>query len=128
MRDYPHQILCEYLEFGFPLNIDCQEFSFQNNITNHSSAIRNKKAIVDYFPEETSHSAMACPFEALPFINTHFSPLPWPQSGGVNAFVSDDRLDCLHVTLAYPTIDHLVTQISKIGPQALLYKVDLQRT
>ena len=45
----------------------------------------------------------------------------------VNAFVPDDRLDCLHFTLVYPTIDHLVTQMSEIGPQAQLYKIDLQR-
>ena len=53
--------------------------------------------------------------------------MSWPQGGGVNAFVPDDRLDCLHIKLPYPTIDNLVTQISKIGPHALLYKVDLQR-
>ena len=45
----------------------------------------------------------------------------------VNAFVPNDRLDCLHITLAYPTINNLVTQISKIGLHALLYKVDLRR-
>ena len=46
---------------------------------------------------------------------------------GVNAFAREDRLDCLHIKLAYLTIDNLVTQISKIGPHALLYKVNLQR-
>ena len=33
----------------------------------------------------------------------------------------------MHIKLAYPTIDNLVAQISKLGPHALLYKVDLQR-
>ena len=83
------------------------------------------------------------PFDSHPFDNIHFSPLlvrpkpngkhrvivdmSWPRGGGVNACVPDDKLDCLHIKLAYPTIDNLVAQISKIGPHALLYKVDLQR-
>ena len=53
--------------------------------------------------------------------------MSWPRGGGVNACVPDDKLDCLHIKLAYPTIDNLVAQISKLGPHALLYKVDLQR-
>ena len=143
LKNYLYPILCEYLEFGFTLNIDYTNFSFQNTSNNHKSALNNKEAVTEYFIEETKHLAMVGPFDSSPFNNIHFSPLlvrpkpngkhrdivdmSWPQGGGVNAFVPDDRLDGLHIKLAYPTIDDLVTQLSKIGPHALLHKVDLQR-
>ena len=111
LKDYPYPILCEYLEFGFPLNIDYTSFSFQNTIKNHNSDINNKKAVTEYFREETKHLAMAGPFDSSPFENIHFSPLlvrpkpngkhrvkvdlSWPQGEGVNAFVPDDRLVCI---------------------------------
>ena len=135
LKDYSYSILCEYLEFGFPLNIDYNKLIFQNNTNKHNSAINNKRAVTEYFTEETKHLAMAGPFDSQPFDNIHFSPLlvrpkpngkhrvmadmSWPQGGGVNACVPDGRLDCLHIKLAYPTIDNLVAQISKLGPHAL---------
>ena len=143
LKNYSYSILCEYLEFGFPLNIDYNKLVFQSNTNNHNSAMNNRKAVTEYFVEETRHLAIAGPFDSQPFDNIHYSPLlvrpkpngkhrvivdmSWPPGKGVNACVPDDKLDCLHIKLAYPTIDNLVSQISRIGPHALLYKVDLQR-
>ena len=38
LKDYKYKILCEYLAFGFPLNIDQNKFTFNTDINNHSSA------------------------------------------------------------------------------------------
>ena len=75
LKNYSYSILCEYLEFGFSLNIDYNKLIFQNNANNHNSAINNSKAVTGYFTEETKHLAMAGPFDSHPFDNIHFSPL-----------------------------------------------------
>ena len=78
-----------------------------------------------------------------PFEETHYSPLltraksdggtrviddlSWPLGAGVNQFAPSDVFDFMEFQLKYPTIDHIVQKINDIGPNALLYKVDLQR-
>ena len=38
LKNYDLKFLCDYLEFGFPLNIDYELFQFNENVTNHPSA------------------------------------------------------------------------------------------
>ena len=143
LKDYKYKILCEYLAFGFPLNIDQNKFTFNTNINNHSSACRSPEGVDKYFATEITHKAMVGPLHASPFECTHYSPLmtrnkpdrgvrvivdlSWPINNSVNSAIPDDRLDILCAKLKYPTIDNLVEKISILGPSAQLYKVDLQR-
>ena len=86
---------------------------------------------------------MAGPFDVLPFNKLHTSPmmtrakpdgsrrlivdLSWPQGASVNSSIPDDTFDNVNCKLKYPTLDTIVEAISKIGKNALLYKVDLKR-
>ena len=140
---YDLSILCEYLQYGFPLNVDYDNFQSVTRITNHASALRNPGAVDQYFADEISHKAMVGPLTKSPFKDTHYSPLltraksdggtrvivdlSSPLGAGVNQFVPSDIFDFMEFQLKYPTIDHIVQKINDIGPDALLYKVNLQR-
>ena len=128
LKDYKYKILCEYLAFGFPLNIDQNKFTFNTDINNHSCACRSPEGVDKYFTTEITHKAMVGPLHASPFECTHYSPLmtrnkpdggvrwrvivalSWPINNSVNSTIPDDRLDILCAKLKYPTIDN------NIGP------------
>ena len=110
LKDYKYKILCEYLAFGFPLNIDQNKFTFNTDINNHSSACRSPVGVDKYFATEITHKAMVGPLHASPFKRTHYSPLmtrnkpdggvrvivdlSWPINNSVNSAIPDDRLVC----------------------------------
>ena len=74
LKDYDIPILCEYLEFGFPLNIDYNIFCFNSDVKNHASALQNKAGVDKYFIEEVTLGAMVGPLDSSPFEkNTLFS-------------------------------------------------------
>ena len=141
--DYDLSILCEYLQCGFPLNVNYDSFQTVTKITNHASALGNPEAVDKYFADEISHKAIVGPLDRSPFEDTHYSPLltraksdggtrvivdlSWPLGAGVDQFVPSDVFNFMDFQLKYPTIDHIVQKINDIGPNALLYKVDLQR-
>ena len=143
LKDYDLQIIADYLQYGFPLNVDHENFTYNENITNHTSATRNSKGVNKYFNTEVEELAMVGPMEESPFIKTHYSPimardkpdgsirvivdLSWPIGQGVNSYVPGDVFDEIFFTLKYPTIDLVVEKIRSMGPKALLFKVDLQR-
>ena len=54
--------------------------------------------------------------------------LSWPLGQSVNSWVYSDMYDGIPFTLKYPTIDDVVGQIRTLGPQALLFKIDLERS
>ena len=85
---------------------------------------------------------MLGPFNQKPFETMHFSPLmardkpdgrvrvivdlSWPLGQSVNSCVTPNYFDSIEFKLKSPTIDLLVDKINAIGPNALLYKVDLK--
>ena len=122
--DYDIPILCEYLEFGFPLNIDYKIFCFNTVVRNHESALRSIAGDDKYFAEEVALGAMVGPLDKSPFIKTHYShlmarskpdggtrvivDLSWPINASVNSYVPLDHFDFIKFQLKYPTIDNLV--------------------
>ena len=86
---------------------------------------------------------MVGPFKKNPFPQLHVSPmmtrpkpdgtrrlivdLSWPIGKGVNSYIPDTWFDDFEFALRYPTVDHIVARISELGPDALVYKVDLKK-
>ena len=60
--DYDIPILCENLEFGFPLNIYYKIFCFNAEVKNHESALRSVAGVDKYFIEEVALGAMVGQF------------------------------------------------------------------
>ena len=143
LEHYNLKILCEYLEFGFPLCVDEKILKYNLEVTNHASALCNPTGVDKYFTEEVLYNAMLGPLATPPFTKMHFSPimaraksdgdtrvivdLSWPHANSVNSCVPTNNFDFMTFQLKYPTIDHVVEKIRQYRSDALLYKVDLQR-
>ena len=143
LKDYDLQIIGDYLQYGFPFNVDRVNFEYNQNVVNHASSLRNPNGVIEYFNTEIQHQAMVGPMKESPFPKTHYSPimarskpdgsirvivdLSWPIGQGVNNYVPGDKFDDISFTLKYPTIDLVVEKIREMGPNAQLFKVDLQR-
>ena len=125
------------------MNIDYNKFIPNTHIVNHKSASCSPEGVNKYFRVETSKQVMLGPFDGQHFENMHFSPLmardkpdggvrvivdlSWPLGQSVNSCVTRNYFDNVEFKLKYPTIDSLVEKINVIGPNALLYKIDLER-
>ena len=143
LEDYDLKVLGEYLQFGFPLNVDYDVFQFNVKVDNHASALQRPDGVDKYFKTEVEKQAMVGPLEEVPFEKLHVSPLmardkpdegvrvivdlSWPLGQSVNSCVASDVYDGIPFTLKYPTVDDVVNQIRTLGPQALLFKIDLER-
>ena len=143
LKHYNLKILCEYLEFGFPLCVDANIFKYNFDVTtNHASALCNPKGVNKYFRDEVQYNAMLGPLATPPCTKMHYSPimarakpdggtrvivdLTWPHANSINSCVPTNIFD-MTFQLKYPTIDHVVEKIRQYGSDALLFKVDLQR-
>ena len=51
----------------------------------------------------------------------------WPKGSFVNDAIHKCKYLNYYFTLQYPSTDHIVEQVKQIGPEALLYKVDISR-
>ena len=53
--------------------------------------------------------------------------LLWPLGQSINGCVSLDIYNGIPFNLKHPTVDDVVSQIRTLGPQLLLFKIDLER-
>ena len=141
--DYDFKILAEYIEFGFPMNVNHETCKCNVNIVNHKSALARPGGVQKYFETEVKKHAMVWLLQSSPFSKIHFSPLlgrdkpdggvrvivglSWPLGPGINSCINSNYHDNIEFTLKYLTIDYLVQPISQLGPETLLFKVDLER-
>ena len=73
--DYDFKILTEYIEFGFPMNVNHEKFKCNVNIVNHKSALARPEGVQKYFETEVKKRAMVGSLQSSLFSNIHFSPL-----------------------------------------------------
>ena len=142
LQDYWDQQLPNLMEYGFPIDFDryCPLMSTE---VNHTSDHEYGTGIDNYLKEEVAFNAMYGPFQNKP-INMHISPtmtrekqgsdnrrtivdLSWPHGCSINDGVYRNRYLDSYYYLSYPSIDNIVDRLKKLGPGALLYKVDISR-
>ena len=101
------------------------------------------EAVDAYIDTERGHNALIGPFESSPVDKLHVSPLmtrpkpdgtrrlivdlSWPRGLGVNSRIPDNTFDNNPGVLKYPTVDHIVEAVNKLGTDLLLFKIDLKR-
>ena len=143
LQHYDLKIVCEYLQFGFPVNVDYNLFTYVEEVVYHPSAIAKMEGVDKYFQDELGYGAIVGLFNSKPFEKLHISPLmartkpdggtrvivdlSWPRHCSVNSCVPTNCFDFIEFQLKYPTIDNLICKIKEMGPTALMFKVDLQR-
>ena len=142
LAEYWDQQIVDLLQYGFPLDFDrqCQLISTK---VNHASAIQNSDHVKQYLQEELTHKAILGPFTQPPF-SIHASPLmvrdkqdsdqkrtimdlSWPKGLSLNNGVTKDMYLDTPYTLYYPSIDNITAALSKLGPGAQLFKIDISR-
>ena len=142
LSDYWDKQLPDLIDYGFPLDFDrtCPLLSTDKN---HSSAQQFPQDIEVYLDNEVAYNAMYGPFTEKP-IHMHISPLmtrekpgsdnrrtivdlSWPHGSSVNHGVEKNRYLQAYYHLSYPSVDHIVDYLKRLGPGALIYKVDISR-
>ena len=115
----------------------------QSTDTNHVSGLQYLDHIENYITEECAFNAMYGPFQEPP-ITLHISPLmtrskqnsekrrtimdlSWPKGMSVNDGVQRDQYLGTYFTLHYPSLDNITNALKQLGPQALIYKIDISR-
>ena len=53
--------------------------------------------------------------------------LSWPHGSSVNHGVAKNKYLQAYYHLSYPSVDHIVDHLKRLGPGALIYKVDISR-
>ena len=133
------QANCRLNTIWIPTDFD-RTCELKSTETNHVSGLQNLDHIESYITEECEFNAMYGPFKQPP-IRLHISPLmtrskqnsnkrrtnmdlSWPKGFSVNDGVKRDQYSG---TLHYPSLDNITNALKQLGPQALVYKIDISR-
>lgn len=144
LRDYPDNIICEFLEFGWPLGYHSEVLPVFD-LRNHRGALNFPAAVESYLTDEIHLGRVAGPFDVIPFTDAFVaSPLntvpkrdsserrvivdlSWPCGHSVNDGIPRDSFLGDPLDLSYPTIDAIVDAVVSLGRGCLLYKRDLRK-
>ena len=141
LQNYWDKQLPDLLQFGFPLDFNCA-VKLNSTEQNHNSALENSSHVEKYIAEELQHGAILGPFDGKPI--HHTSPLmvrdkqdsdskrtimdlSWPKGNSVNCGVRKDVYLHMEFILKYPSVDCITSSLRKLGPAAMIYKIDISR-
>ena len=143
LKDYWDQQLLQLLRFGFPLDFN-RNCPLENAIGNHASATQFPGDVYAYVEKESKYGALLGPFKENPIAHSHVSPfmtrnkpnsdrrrviidLSWSHGASVNSGIDKDTYLDSAFTLTFPTVDHITSELKRLGRGALLYKIDVSR-
>ena len=131
--DYDDKILCELLEFGFPIGYSGENLN-NKKPRNHSGARDYPEFIFKYLQKELEYKAIVAPLKVNPFVysNLVLSPLnsvpkstpgerrvildiSFPADSCINKGIVKDVYLGEPVCLKYPSVDDLVQLIKSKG-------------
>ncbi|KAL9976795.1 hypothetical protein ACROYT_G014129 [Oculina patagonica] len=78
LQNYPDRIVCDYLQYGWPVNYDYARFNFPvSDQRTHKGALDFPDAVTRYLDSEIACGAVGGPFDTIPFSSGKmaFSPL-----------------------------------------------------
>ena len=143
---YDDKIICDFLEFGFPLDFDKSIALNTEERRNHKGARDYPEVISQYINDEVKKCRIAGPFDTNPFsIPIMISPLnsvpksssderriivdlSWPQGwGSVNSGISKEFYLEQKIELHYASVEDVCQMVLEIGKGATIYKRDLRQ-
>lgn len=144
---YHDKEIVEWLRFGWPIGRPLEAPDPQPILLNHKGATLYPDHIDQYLKKEIQANATIGPFIGIPFRNRiGISPitsrpkrsntqtrrvildLSLPLKASVNDYIPKDHYLNQPFKLRYPTIDTLAKRVFDIGTQALIYRVDEERS
>ena len=144
LNSYEDKVVCDFLEFGFPLDFDETAQLDYNIRRNHKGARDFPEFIEKFLQRECKSLRIVGPFERSPFsvplmvspINTVpkddddrrvIMDLSWPHGCSVNDGISKDYYLGELVDLHYASVEEVCQMVMMVGKGALIYKRDLRR-
>lgn len=131
--NYPDALLCDFLEFGFPMNYVRDRPPEPATKHHHASALAFSEHVANYTETELSLGALAGPFKTPPFTpwfqanalmtreekqpgkRRIIMDLSWPHGLSVNSGIPSDTYLGQPYKLRLPTVDHLAELIVAHG-------------
>ena len=144
LQDYEDSVICDFLEFGWPLGYTNQTLPVFD-LRTHRGALDFPSAVQDYISNEILLGRVVGPFDAPPFpdgfvvspLNTVAKrdsqerrvivDLSWPCGSSVNDGIPSGSFLGAQLDLSYPTIDAIVSAIVSLCRGCMLYKRDLRK-
>ena len=144
LKDYPDRVICDYLEFGWPVGF-VRDFLPVFDIRTHRGALNVPDMVSNYLDNELRLGQVAGLFKNLPFqdgfvlspLNTVAKrdsderrvilDLSWPCGSSVNDGIPSDSFLGEPIALTYPTLDDIADAIVAAGPGCMIYKRDLRK-
>ena len=146
LADYHDKTVCDFLEFGFPLDFDRSVKLCTNERRNHKGARDHPEFVRKYLIKETQKRRIAGPFKSNPLsIPIMVSPLntvpkdsgderrvivdlSWPLGrGSVNSGISKESYLEERIEANYGSVEEVCQMVLEAGPGALIYKRDLRQ-
>jgi hypothetical protein len=144
LRDYEDKVLCDLLEFGFPLDFDKNKEVSYNERRNHKGAREFPDFINRYLKKECENYRIVGPFVQNP-LSTQIvvSPLnsvpksspderrvivdlSWPHGLSVNDGISKETYLGEQIELHYASVEEVCRTVRRLGPGSVIYKRDLR--
>ena len=144
LQDYHDKVICEFLQFGFPLDFNRSTELNYDDVRNHKGARDYPQFIDGYLQKETECNRIVGPFDLNPLsvpikvspMNTVPKPnseerrviadLSWPLGALVNSGISKDTYLDETFDLHYTGVDEICNLVLSIGQGAVIYKRDLR--
>ena len=146
LDDYSDKVICEFLEFGFPLDFDKSVVLCTDERRNHKGARQYPEFVNEYLGKEVQKSRIAGPFKSNPLsVPIMVSPLntvpktssderriivdlSWPlKKGSVNSGISKEYYLEEKIESHYASVEEICKMVLDIGQGAVLYKRDLRQ-
>ena len=145
LRNYSDKVICDYLQFGFPIDFD-NSIELKSDVgRNHKGARDFPEFINSYFNSECSQLRIVGPFHnnplSVPLVISPLNSVPkseseerrvivdlsWPHGHAVNNGISKDKYLSEPIDLRYASVEDVCNMVLSIGAGALIYKRDLKQ-
>ena len=144
LRGYEDEIICDFLEYGFPLDMNKNQKLSYNERRNHKGARDYAEFINKYLDRECGAKRIAGPFLNNPLsVRLVVSPmnsvpksslderrvivdLSWPKGNAVNDGISKDVYLGEVIELHYASVEQVCRMVLEVGLGCHIYKRDLR--
>ena len=144
LSKYEDKVVCEFLEYGFPIDFDRKKKLSHELGKNHKGARDYPEFVRKFIQKECQEGRIIGPFKNNPLsVPLQVSPintvpkssederrmivdLSWPKGLSVNDGISKDFYMGEVIDLHYASVEEVCRMVLEIGPGAVIYKRDLR--
>ena len=145
LKSYEDKMICEFLEFGFPLDFNKKKSLCFNVRKNHKGARDYEEFIEKYFQKECKELRVAGPFRqnplSVPLVVSPMNTVPkknsvderrvivdlsWPKGAAINEGISKDMYLGDIIDLHYTSVEQVCEMVLQKGVGSVIYKRDLR--